>query len=36
MLTAAVTREAVTDLGLTAGSPGVVLIKSTEVSPATA
>ncbi|MET7613237.1 TOBE domain-containing protein [Streptomyces seoulensis] len=36
VLTAAVTREAVTDLGLTAGSPVVVLIKSTEVSLATA
>ncbi|MER8029761.1 TOBE domain-containing protein [Streptomyces bauhiniae] len=35
-LTAAVTREAVTDLGLTEGSPVVVLIKSTEVSLATA
>ncbi|MFF0384381.1 molybdopterin-binding protein [Streptomyces sp. NPDC004286] len=34
-LTAAVTRDAVTDLGLTAGSPVVVLIKSTEVSLAT-
>lgn len=36
VLTAAVTREAVTDLGLTAGSPVVVLIKSTEVSLANA
>ncbi|MFK4107589.1 TOBE domain-containing protein [Streptomyces sp. NPDC004673] len=34
-LTAAVTRDAVTDLNLTAGSPVVVLIKSTEVSLAT-
>ncbi|MFG3044977.1 molybdopterin-binding protein [Streptomyces sp. NPDC048241] len=34
-LTAAVTRDAVTDLGLAAGSPVVVLIKSTEVSLAT-
>ncbi|MGW5101417.1 TOBE domain-containing protein [Streptomyces sp. NPDC004100] len=31
-LTAAITKEAVTDLGLTEGSPVVVLIKSTEVS----
>ncbi|MET8811340.1 TOBE domain-containing protein [Streptomyces sp. NPDC004549] len=31
-LTAAITKEAVTDLGLTDGSPVVVLIKSTEVS----
>ena len=34
-LTAAVTADAVTDLGLTAGSPVVALIKSTEVSLAT-
>ncbi|WP_018548565.1 TOBE domain-containing protein [Streptomyces sp. LaPpAH-108] len=31
-LTAAITKDAVDDLGLTAGSPVVVLIKSTEVS----
>ncbi|WP_329165313.1 TOBE domain-containing protein [Streptomyces sp. NBC_01717] len=31
-LTAAITKEAVTDLGLTAGSSVVALIKSTEVS----
>ncbi|MEU6814612.1 TOBE domain-containing protein [Streptomyces sp. NPDC046860] len=35
-LTAAVTRDAVTDLGLVAGSPVVVLVKSTEVSLANA
>ncbi|MFI5677704.1 TOBE domain-containing protein [Streptomyces cellulosae] len=35
-LTAAITREAVTDLELTAGTPVVALIKSTEVSLATA
>ncbi|MEV6028501.1 TOBE domain-containing protein [Streptomyces sp. NPDC052036] len=35
-LTAAITKDAVTDLGLTAGSPVVALIKSTEVSLATA
>jgi molybdate transport system regulatory protein len=34
-LTAAITRDAVTDLGLTAGMPVVALIKSTEVSLAT-
>ncbi|MGV9323157.1 TOBE domain-containing protein [Streptomyces sp. NPDC003660] len=34
-LTAAVTRDAVIDLGLAQGSPVVVLIKSTEVSLAT-
>ncbi|MDN0200366.1 TOBE domain-containing protein [Streptomyces sp. S.PNR 29] len=34
-LTAAITKEAVTDLALTAGSPVVALIKSTEVSLAT-
>ncbi|MYW20209.1 adenylate kinase [Streptomyces sp. SID486] len=34
-LTAAITRDAVTELGLTAGSPVVALIKSTEVSLAT-
>jgi len=34
-LTAAVTADAVTDLGLAAGSPVVALIKSTEVSLAT-
>ena len=34
-LTAAVTADAVTDLGLTAGSPVVALIRSTEVSLAT-
>ncbi|WP_046727207.1 TOBE domain-containing protein [Streptomyces humi] len=35
-VTAAITREAVADLGLTAGDPVVALIKSTEVSLATA
>ncbi|MEU3985603.1 TOBE domain-containing protein [Streptomyces sp. NPDC026672] len=35
-LTAAVTRDAVDDLALTAGSPAVALIKSTEISLATA
>ncbi|ARP69174.1 adenylate kinase [Streptomyces pluripotens] len=35
-LTAAITNEAVADLGLTAGSSVVALIKSTEVSLATA
>ncbi|MFE0726970.1 molybdopterin-binding protein [Streptomyces antibioticus] len=35
-MTSAVTREAVTDLALAAGSPVVALIKSTEVSLATA
>ncbi|MEU9455964.1 TOBE domain-containing protein [Streptomyces sp. NPDC048277] len=35
-LTAAITKDAVDDLGLTAGSPVVALIKSTEVSLATA
>ncbi|MGQ4483425.1 TOBE domain-containing protein [Streptomyces sp. SAS_276] len=35
-LTAAITRDAVGDLGLRTGSPVVVLIKSTEVSLATA
>lgn len=35
-LTAAVTKDAVTELGLAAGSPVVALIKSTEVSLATA
>ncbi|MGW5651953.1 TOBE domain-containing protein [Streptomyces humi] len=35
-VTAAITREAVADLGLTAGVPVVALIKSTEVSLATA
>ncbi|WP_327742987.1 TOBE domain-containing protein [Streptomyces europaeiscabiei] len=34
-LTAAVTRDAVSDLGLTVGSPVTALIKSTEVSLAT-
>jgi molybdate transport system regulatory protein len=34
-ITAAITEEAVNDLGLTAGSPVVALIKSTEVSLAT-
>ncbi|WP_431044605.1 TOBE domain-containing protein [Streptomyces sp. P1-3] len=34
-LTAAVTHDAIGDLGLTAGSPVVALIKSTEVSLAT-
>ncbi|MEV6009510.1 TOBE domain-containing protein [Streptomyces sp. NPDC051976] len=34
-LTAAVTKDAVTDLGLAAGSPVVALIKATEVSLAT-
>lgn len=35
-LTAAVTREAVAELGLTEGTPVVALIKSTEISLATA
>jgi len=35
-LTSAITNDAVSDLGLTAGSPVVALIKSTEVSLATA
>jgi molybdate transport system regulatory protein len=35
-LTAAITKDAVGDLGLAAGSPVVALIKSTEVSLATA
>ncbi|WP_327726085.1 TOBE domain-containing protein [Streptomyces europaeiscabiei] len=35
-LTAAITKDAVTDLGLAAGSPVVALVKSTEVSLATA
>ncbi|WP_330283763.1 TOBE domain-containing protein [Streptomyces sp. NBC_00588] len=35
-LTAAITKDAVADLGLSAGSPVVALIKSTEVSLATA
>lgn len=35
-LTAAITRDAVTDLGLKVGSPVVALIKSTEVALATA
>jgi molybdate transport system regulatory protein len=35
-LTAVITRDAVTDLGLTAGSAVVALIKATEVSLATA
>ncbi|WP_353940549.1 TOBE domain-containing protein [Streptomyces sp. HUAS MG91] len=35
-LTAAITKDAVTDLGLTSGSSVVALIKSTEVSLATA
>ncbi|MBV9026108.1 MAG: TOBE domain-containing protein [Streptomycetaceae bacterium] len=35
-LTAAITKDAVTNLGLAAGSPVVALIKSTEVSLATA
>jgi molybdate transport system regulatory protein len=35
-LTAAITKDAAADLGLTAGSPVVALIKSTEVSLATA
>ncbi|MGW4913504.1 TOBE domain-containing protein [Streptomyces sp. NPDC004270] len=35
-LTSAITKDAVADLGLTAGSPVVALIKSTEVSLATA
>ncbi|MFJ3640051.1 molybdopterin-binding protein [Streptomyces sp. NPDC090108] len=35
-LTAAITRDAVTDLGLVAGSPVVALIKSTEVALAIA
>ncbi|MFM9451937.1 TOBE domain-containing protein [Streptomyces europaeiscabiei] len=34
-LTAAITKDAVSDLGLTVGSPVTALIKSTEVSPAT-
>ncbi|MEV0205049.1 TOBE domain-containing protein [Streptomyces sp. NPDC050788] len=34
-LTAAITKDAVADLGLSAGSPVVALIKSTEVSLAT-
>lgn len=34
-LTAAITKDAVTDLGLAAGTPVVALIKSTEVSLAT-
>ena len=34
-LTAAITKAAVTDLGLTAGSPVVALMKSTEVALAT-
>jgi molybdate transport system regulatory protein len=34
-LTAAITREAVTELGLSVGSPVVALIKSTEISLAT-
>lgn len=34
-LTAAITKDAVTDLGLTAGSSVVALIKSTEISLAT-
>ncbi|MEV6180076.1 molybdopterin-binding protein [Streptomyces sp. NPDC052016] len=35
-LTSVITKEAATDLGLTAGSPVVALIKSTEVSLVTA
>ncbi|MEV6651853.1 TOBE domain-containing protein [Streptomyces sp. NPDC051219] len=35
-LTAAITRDAVTDLGLAVGSPVVALIKSTEIALATA
>lgn len=35
-LTAAITKDAVTDLGLTAGASVVALIKSTEISLATA
>ncbi|MET7478798.1 TOBE domain-containing protein [Streptomyces sp. NPDC005648] len=35
-LTSAITRDAVQDLGLTSGTPVVALIKSTEVSLATA
>ncbi|WP_127357613.1 TOBE domain-containing protein [Actinacidiphila soli] len=35
-LTAAITKDAVTDLGLTTGDPVVALIKSTEISLATA
>jgi molybdate transport system regulatory protein len=35
-LTAVITKEAATDLGLTSGSPVVALIKSTEVSLSTA
>jgi molybdate transport system regulatory protein len=34
-LTAAITKDAVTDLGLSAGTPVIALIKSTEVSLAT-
>jgi molybdate transport system regulatory protein len=34
-LTAAITREAATELGLTAGSPVVALVKSSEISLAT-
>ncbi|GAB3157943.1 TOBE domain-containing protein [Amycolatopsis sp. NPDC004378] len=34
-LTASITREAVTELGLEAGSPVVALVKSTEISLAT-
>ncbi|MFD3441592.1 molybdopterin-binding protein [Streptomyces sp. NPDC058685] len=35
-LTAAITKDAVSDLGLTAGSPVVALIKSTEIALASA
>ena len=35
-LTSAITKDAVTDLGLTTGTPVVALIKSTEISLATA
>ncbi|MEV5846107.1 molybdopterin-binding protein [Streptomyces sp. NPDC048179] len=35
-LTAAITKDAVTDLGLAAGSPVVALVKATEVALATA
>jgi len=35
-LTAAITREAVDELGLAPGSPVVALVKSTEISLATA
>lgn len=35
-LTSAITKDAVTDLGLAAGTPVVALIKSTEISLATA